>query len=114
MAWRGWWHAPLPGTAARDHPIDHAGENAGTGHDFEMTAHEALKAKLRGIERNKAKIAGKANKASADRVGKDIADVKRLGDGHHDHRGHQRKSADEDKTETKHDVQYAWIDRTRP
>ena len=70
--------APGAGVAARDHPVDHAGDDARAGHDFEMTADDAVELHGRGIERNQPEIAGEPDQAAADRIGQHPPDVETL------------------------------------
>ncbi len=67
--------APGAGIAARDHPVNHAGDDPGPGHDFEVPPHDALETKLLGIEGNEAEITGKPDQPATDRVGQRAADI---------------------------------------
>ena len=104
--------APGAGVAARDHPVDEAGDDARAGHDFEMAPDDAVEAERVGIERDQTEIAGEADDAAAERVGQHAPDIERLGDQDHDHRRQQRKAAEEDEAEAEHDIDRVRIDRT--
>src|SRR3954447_276211 len=103
---------PGSGIAPRDHPINESADDSRAGHDFKMTADDAIEAKRGRIERNQPEVAGKPDDAATDGVGQGAPDVKSFGDRRNQHCGHQRKARDKDETEAQHDVQRALVHRT--
>src|SRR5450432_2413517 len=57
--------APGAGVAARDHPVDEAGDDTRASHDFEMTPDDAIEAKRLRIEWNEPEITGQTHHAAA-------------------------------------------------
>src|ERR1700755_2443146 len=66
---RARWLPPGAGIAARDHPVDHARDDARAGHDFEMPPDDAFEVQRRRIKRNQAEITGEPDHAAADCIG---------------------------------------------
>ncbi len=60
--------APGAGVAAGDQPVDHAGDDAGAGHDLQMAPHDAFELERVGVKGNEAEIAGEPDEAAANGI----------------------------------------------